>query len=185
MSIVIALILGIVAFGIAREFARVEAGRPPEVRLYSFLVDPLVPFLLVGFLIARLSLITKKGARLGYAAFRKRKRLVDTGLWVFFLAWIVGMEAPAYFNLIGHPFDHARTGNDFMWNGYIEWIVGHPIVNATIPTYHSLGMNLLAIGLLFVQAGALWFGKQLAYMTAHFDDLDRWSKPNTSAPRKK
>jgi hypothetical protein len=170
------LFLLLAAYGAMREFARVEAGRPAEVRLYTFFVDPLLPCLLVGFLIARLSLITKKGAKLGYESFRKRKRIVSIALWSLFLLWVVGAEVPAYFNLIPHPFDTTRTGNDFMWNGYVEWIFG-PIVDTTVPTYKSLGMNLLAVLLLLVQAGCVWFGSQLAYMTAFFDDLSKWSRP--------
>lgn len=175
MIVIVALVLFLVAYGAMREFSRVEAGRPREVSLYTFFVDPLVPCLLFGFLIARLSLITRSGAKLGSAAFKRRKLIVSIVLWCLFAAWVGGAEVPAYFNLIGHPFDHARTGNDFMWNGYVEWIFGR-IVDTTVPTYKSLGMNLLALALLFVQAGALRFGSQLAYMTAFFDDLTRWTR---------
>jgi hypothetical protein len=173
----VALFLFLVAYGAMREFSRAASGRPAEARLYTFFVDPLLPCLLVGFLIARLSLITKKGAKLGYESFRKRKRVVSIMLWSLFLLWVVGAEVPAYFNLIPHPFDHARTGNDFMWNGYIEWLFGGPVFDTTVPTYKSLGMNLLAVALLGVQAGCVWFGCQLAYMTAFFDDKDRWARP--------
>jgi hypothetical protein len=176
MILVVAFVLFLVAYGAMREFSRVESGRPAPVRLYTFFVDPLLPCLLVGFAIARLSLITKKGTKLGYAAFKKRKRVVGIALWSLFGLWVLGAELPAYFNLIPHPFDHARTGNDFMWNGYVEWLFGR-IVDTTVPTYKSFGMNVLALALLGVQAGCVWFGSQLAYMTAFFDDMDRWTKP--------
>ncbi len=176
MIALVTLFLLLTAYGAMRELARAESGRPAEMRLYTFFVDPLLPCLLFGFLIARLSLITGKGKKLDYESFRKRKRVVSAVLWSLFLLWVVGAEVPAYFNLIPHPFDGTRTGNDFMWNGYVEWLFGR-IVDTTVPTYKSLGMNLLAVALLAVQAGAVWFGSQLAYMTAFFDDLNRWSRP--------
>lgn len=157
-----------------RALANAVAPKPVTIRLHTFVVDPLTLFV-IGLVSTLLSLWRPKGKKLGYAAFVRRKRVLDVLLGLF-LAGFWTLEVLSYFNVLGHPFNPAKTGNDFMWNGYLDFFMG-PIVDTSSPTYESWGMNLLASGLLLLQYAALRVGRRLGYMTAYFNDLDRWTRP--------
>lgn len=157
-----------------RALANAAAPKPVPLRLHTFVVDPLT-FLLIGLVSTMVSLWTPKGKKLEYASFARRKRVLDVLLGLFLVGFWT-LEALSYFNVMGHPFNPAKTGNDFMWNGYLDFFMG-PIVDTSSPTYESWSMNLLALGLLLLQWAALWFGRQLGYMTAYFNDLNRWTRP--------
>jgi len=140
----------------------------------SFIVDP--PTMLgVGMVSSLVFLAKRKTKKLTYDRFRFRVLLLD--LWLLlFLAAFWSAEALSYFDVMGHPFDAAKTGNDFMWNGYIDWLIG-PIVDTSVPTYRSIPMNILAAVLMMVQLPCLLLGRRLGLMTVHFNDLDNWSRP--------
>jgi hypothetical protein len=136
-----------------------------SARAHTFLVDP-PTLLVVGFLASLVGMSNRKGRPLTVGEFHSRKRIVDRLLVLFVLGFWT-MEALTYFNVMGHPFDPAKTGNDFMWNGYIEWFTG-PMFDTTVPTYKDTGMNLLAIGLWLLQIPALLLGRAIGYRTSRF-----------------
>ncbi len=127
-------------------------------RLHTFIVDPFT-MLLVGAFMVLLAHLRPKGAQPDQDWYLRRRRAVDF-LLVCFLAGFWTMELLTYFNYLGHPFLPGRTGNDFMWNGYLDFFMGR-IVDTTVPTYESARMNLLALPLFLSQAGFLWLGRQL------------------------
>jgi hypothetical protein len=98
-------------------------------------------------------------------------------LWLLlFVAAFWSAEALTYFDVMGHPFDAAKTGNDFMWNGYVDWLIG-PIVDTTSPTHRSVPMTVLAAVLMLLQLPFLLLGRRLGLAIAYFNDLDNWSRP--------
>ena len=143
-------------------------------RLYTFLVDPLT--LLVVVLVSTLLFLVKgKGKRLTRRQFQKRKLALD--LWLFgFLGFFWTLQVLTYFNVMGHPFDPSKTGNDFMWNGYVDMVIGS-VVDTSIPTFRSVPMTMLAVVLMMLQLPCLLLGRRLGFMTAFFNDLDNWSRP--------
>lgn len=161
---------------IPRSIAAERQGDRETGRLYTFVVDPLT-MVIVAFAATLAFFFKRKGTKLSYEQFRSRKRLLDLFL-LLFIAVFWSLEVMTYFNVMGHPFDHAKTGNDFMWNGYVEWLVGS-VVNTTVPTYRSIPMTALAAVLMMLQLPCLLLGRRLAFMTAFFNDLDNWSRPKT------
>jgi hypothetical protein len=157
--------------------ASIEARQKEKASVFhTFIVDPLT-FLLLGIVSVVAVFWKRKGRpRLTWGRFRRRKRIVDLGLLIFLVAFWTA-EILTYFNVISHPFDPTKTGNDFMWNGYVEWIFG-PVVDTTIPTFMSPGMNLLALVLLVSQLLLLRLGRLIGYTTAYFNDPDNWSRPS-------
>ncbi len=151
-------------------FLALRIRRAPE-RLYTFIVDPPTMFL-VALLSAIIGLRSKKGTTRTQEQFRKRRRIIDGALAIFTVAFWTS-EALSYFNVLGHPFNHAKSGNDFMWNGYLPW----HLVDTSTPTYHSVWMNLLALALLALQLGALVVGRHMGYQAAYYNNLDHWSRP--------
>ena len=127
-------------------------------RPYSFIVDPFT-MLLVGALTVLLLHVRPKGAQPDSDWFLRRRRAVDF-LLVCFLSGFWTLELLTYFNYLGHPFLPGRTGNDFMWNGYLDFFVGR-IVDTSVPTYLSPTLNALALPLFLSQALFLWLGRQL------------------------
>lgn len=148
--------------------------RTKRGRLFTFLVDP-PTFLIVGLLVSMVGLVNRKGRKLTRNEFMRRKRAVDTILLVFAVGFWV-MEGLTYFNVLPDPLDPAKTGNYFMWNGYIDLIFGQ-IVHTAVPTFKSIGWNLVAIVLWALQPAALWLGRSLGYGSAFFNDMDNWSRP--------
>ena len=140
-------------------------GRPAseDGRLFTFAVDPLT-MLFVGAIAVLAGMFKRRGGSMSGSEFRCRKRLVDAGL-ALFLAVFWTMEVLTYLNVWGHPFDPAKSGNDFMWNGYLEWLIG-PIVDTTVPTFRSAWMNLLAAVLLLLQLPCLLLGRRLGHRLA-------------------
>lgn len=131
---------------------------------------------IVGFLGTGVgSIIGPNDRKLTYKEFLTRKKIIDALLIIFVLGFWT-MEALSYFNVMPHPFYPDRTGNDFMWNGYIDFL-GWSVVNTAMPTYQSLGMNLLALLLLALQIPFLLLGRALGYNTAFFNDKFNWTKP--------
>ena len=153
---------------------KVKRDEGTKGRLYTFVVDPLT-MLVIGIVATLLALVKGKGTRLSWKQFQRRKLILDLFL-LGFLAVFWTLEVLTYFDVMGHPFDPAKTGNDFMWNGYLDWLIG-PIVDTTVPTYRSIPMNILAAALLMLQLPCLLLGRRLGFMTAYFNDLDNWSRP--------
>ncbi len=167
----VAMLAAMFAWGFSRRMA--ETARDRAGRLYTFIVDP--PTMLVAGLVAVLAgLMTRKGRKLAYAEFTRRRRLIDVLLLVFLLGFWT-FELLTYFDVLRHPYDPSRTGNDFMWNGYVEWITG-PVFHWTHPTYHYWWSWPLLAVMLVAQYACLRFGRALGYMTAYFNDMDRWSR---------
>lgn len=153
---------------------RMEPARMKAHRLHTFLIDP-PTMLVVGMVSVLVGLLTRKGRKLAWKEFLRRRRGVDVLQHVFLFGFWT-FELLTYFDVLGHPFDPTKTGNDFMWNGYIEWLTG-PIFRGPFPTYHYWWSWPVLAGMLLLQYGALRLGRALGYMTAYFNDLDRWSKP--------
>lgn len=153
---------------------RMEPTRAPERRLHTFLIDPPTMFV-VGLVSVFVGLLTRRGRKLAKAEFLRRRRRIGIFQHVF-LSGFWTFELLTYFDVLGHPFDPAKTGDDFMWNGYIEWLTG-PIFRGPFPTYHYWWSWPVLAGMLLLQYGALRFGRALGSMTAYFNDFDRWTKP--------
>jgi len=146
------------------------------MRLYTFIVDPLTMFL-VGFVTVLVTFRRGKGKpRLGWERYLRRKRILNV-LFTVFLTVFWTLEILTYFNVLPYPFDPSRTGNDFMWNGYLDLFIGR-IVDTTVPTYKSVGMNILALFLLILQFAMLRIGRWFGHMTSYFNDLDNWTTPS-------
>ena len=181
MSIYSVALFFVIAFVATRALSRsVGEGAASSNRFYTLILDPLM-FLAAGFVTTIVGLWTRGGKKRSYEEFKSRKRVLDTVLILFLLAFW-GFETLTYFDVtvlgyhLGHPFNPLKTGNDFMWNGYLDFFFG-PLVDTSTPTYESPLMNVLAFGLLLAQYAALWLGMKLGYMTAFFNDLSRWTKP--------
>ena len=144
----------------------------------SFVVDP-ITMLIVG-LVSSLVFFSVKAKGSPRERFLRRVRVLYGLLWAFFLCFAAA-ETCTYFNLAPHPFDPSRTGNDFMWNGYLEWAVGS-IVDTRVPTYRSFGTNALAFALFLLQPLCLWLGARLGTMLAFWNDLGNWSRPIKTRP---
>lgn len=168
------LLLVSVLFALGFAQYRVEPARVPARRLHTFLIDP-PTMLVVGLVSVLVGLLTRKGRKLAWAEFLRRRRGIDILQYVFLFGFWT-FELLTYFDVLGHPFDPSRSGNDFMWNGYIEWLTG-PIFRGPFPTYHHWWSWPVLAGMLLLQYGALRLGRALGYMTAYFNDLDRWSRP--------
>lgn len=153
--------------------------RPGEVRLHTFVVDP-PTMLIVGLLMPLLGLLTRKGRKLAREQFQSRKRRIDRGLWLFLIGFWT-LELLTYFNVMGHPFDPTRSGNDFMINGYAEWIAGR-IYDGPFPIYTQWWSWPLLAAMLLLQFGALRLGRAIGYMQAYFNDMDNWAKPARPQP---
>lgn len=153
---------------------RMEPARARSGRLHTFLVDP-PTMLVVGLVSVLVGLATRKGRKLAWAEFKKRRRNIDLLQYAFLLGFWT-FELLSYFDVMKHPFDPTRSGNDFMVNGYIEWLTG-PIYHGPFPLYHYWWSWPLLAAMLLLQFGALRLGRALGYMTAYFNDMDRWSRP--------
>ncbi|HTM68598.1 MAG TPA: hypothetical protein VL426_04820 [Candidatus Binatia bacterium] len=153
---------------------RMEPARARSGRLHTFLVDP-PTMLIVGLVSVLAGLATRKGRKLAWEQFKKRRRTIDVLQYAFLFGFWT-FELLSYFDVMKHPFDPSRSGNDFMMNGYIEWLTG-PIYHGPFPTYHYWWSWPLLAAMLLLQFGALRLGRALGYMTAYFNDLDRWSRP--------
>ncbi|HTK04200.1 MAG TPA: hypothetical protein VL500_01320 [Candidatus Eisenbacteria bacterium] len=153
---------------------RMEPARAKSGRLHTFLVDP-PTMLIVGLVSVLVGLLTRKGRKLAWAQFLKRRARIDAWLTLFLFGFWT-FELLSYFDVMKHPFDPTRSGNDFMVNGYIEWLTG-PIYHGPFPLYHYWWSWPLLAAMLLLQYGALRLGRALGYMTAYFNDMDRWSKP--------
>lgn len=161
------------AVGFARYHAE-PARAHARGRLRTFLIDP-PTMLVVGLVSVLLGLLTRKGRKLTWNEFKSRRRRVDILQYAFLIGFWT-FELLTYFDVMGHPFDPSKSGNDFMVNGYIEWLTG-PIYGGPFPIYHYWWSWPLLAGMLLLQFGALRLGRALGYMTAYFNDMDRWTKP--------
>ena len=161
------------AIGYARYHAE-PARAHARGRLRTFLVDPPTMFV-VALVSVLLGLLTRKGRKLTWNEFKARRRRIDVWLTLFILGFWV-FELLSYFNVMGHPFDPAKSGNEFMWNGYIEWLTG-PLYTGPFPSYEHWWSWPILAGMLLLQWLALRFGRAVGYMTAYFNDMDRWTKP--------
>lgn len=135
----------------------------PETPLLTFVVDPLT-FFLVGLLTTLVFLINPKSRQLTEGEFLARVKWLDRALTVFVLGFWT-MEIGTYFDLINmhqglYP---EKSGNWFMWNGYLDMMGVGEIVDTTVPTYKSAGMNALALLLLLAQLPFLFWGRALGY----------------------
>jgi hypothetical protein len=153
---------------------RMEPVRAKSGRLHTFLVDPPTLFI-VALVSVIVGLLTRKGRKLAWTQFQKRRKRLDVWLYIFLLGFWT-FELLTYFDVLGHPWDSAQTGNQFMVNGYIEWLTG-PLYAGPFPTYHYWWSWPLLAAMLFLQFAALRLGRALGYMTAYFNDMDRWSRP--------
>lgn len=167
-------LLFVIAFCASREQSKYLLDPARRRPLYTFIVDP-PTFLIVGLVGTIVGMINCKGRKLTYKEFLTRKKIIDILLFVFVIGFWT-MEALSYFNVMAHPFYPDRTGNDFMWNGYIDFL-GWSVVDTAVPTFKSLGMNLLALLLLALQIPFLLLGRALGYNTAFFNDKFNWTKP--------
>lgn len=154
---------------------------PPEQRakspLFTFVVDP-PTFFFVALISTLVSLINFKGRQLTQQEFRTRKKVLDA-LFVIFVLGFWTMEVGTYFDLITmhHGLYPDKTGNWFMWNGYLDMVGIGPLVDTTVPTYQSIGMNALAAFLLLVQLPFLFWGRAMGYNLGFFLDWNNWSRP--------
>ena len=168
------LLAATMAWGYAKYRLETAPARARHGRLHTFLIDP-PTMLIVGLASAILGLMTRKGRKLTMEQFKKRRRVVS-GFLLLFLAGFWTMELLTYFDVMGHPWNPSKTGNDFMVNGYIEWLTG-PISSGPFPIYHEWWSWPLLLGMLALQAAVLWFGSALGYQAAYFNEEDRWSRP--------
>lgn len=169
-------LLFILAFWASREQSKylLDPAKRNRGPLHTFIVDP-PTFLLVGLIATIVGMINPKGRKLTHQEFLARKNIIDI-LLVLFVIGFWTMEALSYFNVMAHPFDPAKTGNDFMWNGYIDFL-GWSIVDTATPTFKSAGMNLFALVLLLLQLPFLLLGRALGYNIAFFNDKRNCTKP--------
>jgi hypothetical protein len=150
----------LLAYGCASALRNAALGPSAPQRLHTFAVDP-PTFFIVGLVAAFVGMLNLKGRALTKGEFLSRKRIIDVALVLFALGFWT-LESLAYFNVTAHPFDPAKTGNDFMWNGYLEWFVG-PLVDTTVPTFTSARWNLFALALWILQPLALLWGRSIGY----------------------
>lgn len=134
--------------------------------LHTFIVDP-PTMLLVGFFGTALGLCTRKGRAMTAAEFRKRSRGITLGLTIFFVGFLC-MEALSYFDLMAHPYDATKTGNDFMWNGYIDALGWAPFTFDR-PTYLIWWTYPIVVAAVYVQWLCLKLGRALGYSVMGFD----------------
>ncbi len=173
LIITLGLLYATVAYGAMQYQAR-------QGRLYTFLVDP-PTMLLVGFVGALIGLRRGKRPPFRQEEFRKRAVRVN-GLLSLFILGFWCLELSSYFNVryasfldfSKHPFDPTRTGNDFMMNGYVEWLTG-PIYHGPFPLYDHWWSWPFLLVMLWLQLMCLRFGRALGYQTAFFNDPDNWS----------
>ncbi|OGL74477.1 hypothetical protein A3C96_04025 [Candidatus Uhrbacteria bacterium RIFCSPHIGHO2_02_FULL_60_10] len=157
------------ALGYALAVTTAPAPTRAPVRLHTFLVDPLTMLVVgLGATVAFL-LVGREGLR-AREKFLARKRLLNVLLTAFFMVFIA-MEILTYFDVLPHPFDAAKTGNDFMWNGYVDWLFG-PLFDTAVPTYRSFGMTALAFLLFLLQPVCLLLGRSLGFKLARSHDPD-------------
>ncbi len=166
------LFLVAAAAGFAQYMHEVQNSRNKTA--YTFIVDPPTMFL-VGMLGTMAGLFTRKGRTLTQAQFRARKAWIDRALTLFFAAFWVN-ELLAYFNVMKHPYDAAKTGNDFMWNGYVDLLGWHPF-HWSQATYHYWWSFPLLAGMAVVQWYCLRAGRVIGYMNGYFGNLNNWSTP--------
>lgn len=150
--------------------------------LKTFIVDPPTMFV-VGALAVVLGMRTRKGRVLALQEFRTRRKWIDRLLLLFFAGFWC-MELSSYFDLMAHPYDVTKTGNDFMWNGYVDlfgWIPFH----FDQPTYHYWWSLPLLLAMMYVQWMCLRAGRAIGYMQAKlvkFEDAVPTDE-NASAPQ--
>lgn len=154
---------------------------PPHQRakgpLFTFVVDP-PTFFFIALVSVFVSLINWHGRQLTQKEFRRRKKVLDT-LFVLFVAGFWTVEVLTYFDLLNihHGLYPDKSGNWFMWNGYLDMMGFGEMVDTTVPTYKSVGMNALALLLLGVQLLCLIWGRAMAYNVGFFLDWNNWSRP--------
>lgn len=179
----IAIHLAFTLFMVGLVASRLQAryALPPSQRahgpLFTFVVDPLT-FFLVGLFSVFVSLINFKGRQLTQHEFRRRKKVLDT-LFIIFVVGFWAMEVGTYFDLVNihHGLYPDKSGNWFMWNGYIDKLGISPIVEATVPTYKVWYMNVFAVVLLLAQLPFLFWGRAMGYNLGFFFDWNNWSRP--------
>lgn len=170
-----------ILFFLAYLYGENDRDKKTGIRLNTLLVDPLI-LLASGLTFVYFGLggkvkIGKWQLQLfkipeGAAAFRTRRRAIRVVSLIFLLFFWTGV-AGYYFNLIdGFSFSwndgfYKTPGNDFAWNGYLDWF-GLKIMDASTPTYNYWWKNLLASGLVLIQPMAFWLGYRLGFVTAGF-----------------
>jgi hypothetical protein len=158
--------VGFVRYGMEPARARASG------RAWTFLVDPPTMFA-VGFVSVLLGLLTRSGRKLARDELNSRRRRISALQHVFILCFWT-FELLSYFDVMAHPFDPSRSGNDFMMNGYVEWLTG-PLYSGPFPTYHHWWSWPLLACMLLLQYGALRLGSAIGYMAARANDQDRGS----------
>lgn len=139
-----------------------EAQKRQGRTAHTFIVDPPTMFL-VGMLGAMAGLLTRKGRKLMHAQLRVRKTWIDRALTVFFVGFWC-MELLSYFDVMKHPYDAAKTGNDFMWNGYVDLLGWQPFLWPQA-TYHYWWSFPLLAAMIAVQWCCLRAGRAVGYMS--------------------
>jgi hypothetical protein len=168
--------VGLVASRLQARYALAPSQRA-HGPLFTFVVDPLT-FFLVGLFSVLVSGINRKGRQLTQQEFRGRKKVLDT-LFIIFVLGFWAMEVGTYFDLINvhQGVAPGKSGNWFMWNGYLDKVGIGQIVDTTVPTYKSVGMNALALLLLAIQLPCLIWGRAMGYNVGFFLDWNNWSRP--------
>jgi hypothetical protein len=156
-----------------------DRSRAGDMTAHTFIVDPPTMFV-VGLLGTMLGLATRKGRRLTQAQFRSRKTWIDRLLTVFFCGFWC-MELLSYFDVMKHPYDRTSTGNEFMWNGYVDLLGWHPFHFAQ-PTYYYWWTWVLIPAMVVVQWYSLRAGRALGYLFGFTSNESNWSRPKTETP---
>ncbi len=138
---------------------------PREARatlpLCTFVVDP-ATFFAVGLIAALVAFAHCRGHLLSLEAVHRRTKVLNA-LLVLFVAGFWTMEVLTYFDLLDwhrglYP---DKSGNWFMWNGYLDLVGIGEVVDTTVPTYEFPGMNALALAFLLAQLPFLLWGRAL------------------------
>ena len=145
--------------------------------IFTFVVDPLT-FLAVGFFSVLVSIMHLKGRALTQIEFRTRKKWLDR-LFILFVAAFWTVEILTYFDLLNmhHGIYPDKTGNWFMWNGYLDMMGLGELFDTSTPTYRSPLMNLLALLLLMVQLPCLIYARRMGYSVGWLLDWNNWCPP--------
>jgi hypothetical protein len=136
---------------------------------YTFIVDPPTMFL-VGMLCTMAGLFTRKGRKLTRDECRARMTGVDRALSAFFVVFWIN-EILAYFDVMKHPYDAAKTGNDFMWNGYVDLLGWHPF-HWSQATYHYWWSYPLLVTMAVVQWYCLRLGRVIGSMSGRYGNAE-------------
>ena len=130
-----------------------------QTALHTFLVDP-PTMLVVGTLITFVGLLLGRGATDPETVAKRRKR-VDWALGIFFVGFWCA-ELLSYFDVMSNPYDPAKSGNDFMWNGYVD-LLGWTPFHFAAPTYHYWWGWAILPAMAAVQWLFLRLGRRVGY----------------------